>query len=127
MYETKPIRGQLRATLPSKDQLPIEKRPSMISCKKFPKCSAPQCPLDVHSLTAPYLSGESICPWLLEYGKGNHAQLSTAIGDIPIEVIEHAYSKLFATYGTIRNRLERAKDTPSRLTQSKRVKSCVSN
>lgn len=84
-------------------------------CRKFQSCSAPQCPLDEQSLKAIYLSGEPICLWLLEYSKGDDARLSIAIGGISIQVIAEAYSKVFRTYGTIRNRLERAKTTPSRL------------
>ena len=87
----------------------------MAFCRKFSSCNAPQCPLDPLSLDAPYLSGEPICLWLLEYSKGHHVELNSAIGGIPIEVIAQAYFVLFATNGTIRNRLQRAKETPSRL------------
>ena len=90
----------------------------MAFCRKFSSCNAPQCPLDALSLDAPYLSGEPICLWLLEYSKGHHIELNRAIGSIPIEVIADAYFMLSATNGTLRNRLIRSKSTPSRLSRN---------
>jgi hypothetical protein len=85
------------------------------SCRKFKSCNAPQCPLDQGSLTSTYIHGEPVCFWLTEYSKGNHHELEAAMGGIPLEVISGAYEGVYDTYGSIRNRLERASRTPSRL------------
>jgi len=88
----------------------------MSTCKKFSRCSAPQCPLDPPSLNSKYISGEPICHWLSEYSKkGTRADLESAIGDIPIEVIAEGYEKLFSRSGTIRARLVASSKTGSRL------------
>jgi hypothetical protein len=89
----------------------------MSICRKFSSCNAPQCPLDKRSLKTPHYSGEPICVWLLEYSKEDtRDQLNSAIGGIRLEVIRDAYQTVFDSYGTIKNRLERAKLSPSRLT-----------
>jgi len=88
----------------------------MSLCRKFNSCNAPQCPLDNRSLKTPHYSGEPICVWLLEYSKQDtRPNLERAIGGISLAVVRDAYETLFDSYGTIRNRLERAKSTPSRL------------
>ena len=90
----------------------------MSKCRKFISCNAPQCPLDLGSLSSTYIPGEAVCFWVLEYAKGNHDQLERAIGDIDIEVIAQGHKQVFDTYGAIRIRLKRAKNTPSRLSGS---------
>ena len=91
-------------------------------CRKFDSCNAPQCPIDPRSLITPYYSGEPICLWLLEYAKEEtRPDLGSAIGDIPLKVIAEVYEYLFSTYGAIRNRLNRAKLTPSRLKKQERA------
>jgi hypothetical protein len=94
----------------------------MSLCRKFDSCNAPQCPIDPQSLKTPYYSGEPVCLWLLEYAKEEtHGELDRAIGGIPIGMIAKAYEFLFATNGTIRTRLNRAKQTPSRLKKQERA------
>jgi len=92
----------------------------MSLCRKFISCSAPQCPIDKPSLSKPYYSGERICVWLLEYPKkGSKRNLQDAMGGIPLRSIAEAYEILFSSNGTIRGRLVRAMNTPSRLTAKK--------
>ena len=85
-------------------------------CPKFNGCSAPQCPLIPSSLNTTYYSGEPLCFWLMEYGKeGGRTRIKQCYSCINLELVGRAYSKLLSTYGSIRIRLERASQTPSRL------------
>ena len=84
-------------------------------CPKYKSCNAPICPLDLECLTRVYVKGEPVCFYMMEAQKLKaKCRLKGVMEGEIYRAICRVIEPLKCTYGPLRNRLERAKHTPSR-------------
>jgi hypothetical protein len=85
-------------------------------CDKFPHCSANICPLDPEWEYRTYKKGEPVCYYMLEAVKpGAESRLRGTIEGITYQAIGIVIQPMKCRYGPLKNRLERAKQTNSRM------------
>ena len=85
-------------------------------CPQLASCNAPLCPLDRDLSKRVYKRGESICFYMLEYDKQNSNERFKACHREEIyKTISQVIEEVLSTQSYIKNRLERASGTPSRM------------
>lgn len=89
---------------------------NMCDCPKYQHCSAPICPLDPGIMERAYLPGESICFFMHEFVKpGSHERFKVSHSEEIYEAIQTVLPRMLSRHGYIKNRLERASGTSSRM------------
>ena len=89
---------------------------NICDCPKFQHCNAPICPLDPDIMKRAYLRGEEICFFMHEYVKpGSYDRFKARHSEEIHEAIQTVLPSVLSRHGYIKNRLERASETPSRM------------
>ncbi len=85
-------------------------------CPKFQKCNAPICPIDPIWHKRKHFSGDRVCFYLMEAQKPNAKALFEVrgLGYLYEVMVMHTQS-IADTYTPIKNALEKAKATSSRM------------
>lgn len=89
---------------------------TMRECPRYLGCGAPICPLDPDWRKRSHLPGERVCIWLTELAKpGGMAIVSARVGDDVAQDLVEISPAIVETWGAIRNVVERAATTGSKL------------
>lgn len=90
------------------------------TCPLFASCNAPICPLDQDISKRAYKHGEAICYYMNEYAKpDSYIRFKSCHREEIYESISLVIKEVESTHGYIKQRLERASQTPSRMHKSK--------
>jgi len=93
----------------------------MTDCPKFDSCNAPVCPL--HDEHTTHLSGEPICFYLREYVKnGGIDRLWMYMPREMVELIADRLPEITSRHVDIKNRLERAAKSGSKMETFKNLR-----
>ena len=99
---------------------------NMRDCPKWDSCNAPLCPLDKGISQRVYLRGEAICFYMHEYVKtDSYGRFKACHRGYIYQAISDVLKEVLSTHGYIKNRLERASNTPSRMTVTSNKKEMV--
>ncbi len=88
-------------------------------CPKYQQCSAPICPLDKEWQKRKHISGDRVCFYLTEVQKprANAVFEVQGLGSL-YEVMVRQASEISERYHIIKNALDKAKDSSSRMTRN---------